>query len=146
MTTAYNAKQVIVTWGPLNLTTGALAEGTFVEVAPTARRASQTALMNEDGVIVLMNNKTGTVTVTLSASADVNDRLTEALQEQLDTERPVARPLLVKDHSGRALDSCPKAVLDGWPTKSYSGDAAPTYVWVFLCPSLKMAANGSNNL
>lgn len=146
MTTVYNSKQVIGTWGTINLTPAALSEGTFAEVAPTARRASQTALLGGDGVIALLGNTTGTVTFTLSAASDVNDKLTALLELQLETGLPVSLPLTIKDHSGRSLDHCPKAVLDGYPTKTYAADAVPVYQWVFLCPNLKIAANGSNNL
>lgn len=145
MTTTYTAQQVIISWGSDNLTPGALSEGTFAEVAPTARRASQTGLMGGDGVIALMSNTTGTVTVTLSAASDVNDRLSEALQQQIDDGTPVARPLQLKDHSGRTVVSSPKAVIDGYPTITYS-ENVPTYAWVFLCPRLSISANGSNNL
>lgn len=146
MAKTYNAKQVIVTWGPFNLTEGALSEGVFVEVNPTARRAMQTGLMGGGAVIGILNNTTGTVTVTLSAAADINNILTDALSLQIQEGVPRSQPLLVKDHSGRAVDSCPDAVLDGFPPKSYAADGTPTYQWVFLCPELKMENRGSNDL
>ena len=126
MTTTYNSRQVIVSWGPYTLTDGALSEGTFAEVAPTARRATQTGLMGGDGVIAVLNSTLGTVTTTPSASAAINDDLTGELQAGIDSESPTVYKLMVKDHSGRSVASCPKAVLDGFPTLTYS-EAVPTY-------------------
>jgi hypothetical protein len=145
MVKTFNSAQILVTWGNLNLTSGALSEGTFLEASPTARRASQTGLMGGGAVVSIMNNTTGTVTVTLATAADVNDALTDALQQQIDTGKPTVGPLLVKDHSGRSVLSCEKALLDGFVPMSYAGDGTPTNQWIFLCPNLKFETRGSND-
>lgn len=145
MVKTYNSKQVIATWGTIQLTDGALSEGTFLELNPTARRASQTGLMGGGAVIAIMSNTTGTITATVSASADINDLLTAQLQNQINTGIPRIGAFLVKDHSGRSLASESHALIDGFPPMTYAGDGTPTYQWVFLCPNLRMEPHGSND-
>jgi|SRR5687767_14594849 hypothetical protein len=145
MSKTYNSKQVTLSWGPYDLTLAALATGEFVNVNPSARRAAMSPLLGGGGVVNMQNDTTGTVTVTLTAAGDVNDQLSEVLQEQLDSGIPEAHSLLVKDHSGRTVVACDKSILDGWPQISYT-ETVPTVQWVFLCPDLKMFVGGSNDL
>lgn len=145
MNKVYSAKQVTLSWGPVNLNDGAPETGTFCEVTPSSPRATQTALLGGGAVINLRSDSTGTIAVTLTATANANDQLTRRLQDQIDNSIPVALPIQVKDNSGRTIHSCAKAVLEGFPTDTYAEEVGAR-TWVFLCPGLAMAPKGGNDL
>jgi hypothetical protein len=145
MNKVYNSSQVTIAWGPLNLNDGAPpAAGTFCEVAHTTERTSMTALLGGGAVINMHTDTTGTVSVTLVATANINDQLSRRLTDHQNGV-PTALALTVKDNSGRTLHTCEKAVLQGWPADTFA-EQAHSRVWVFLCPELVMGSNGGNDL
>lgn len=143
-TKAYNGAEVQCTFGTINLRDGAPEQGTFVEVGRTTATAEMVALIRS-AVIVTRNDRTGIISVTLSAASDVNDQLTAIIAAHEDTGKPTAYPFMLKDNSGRTLHECGKCVLAGYPAESYS-ESVPTRVWTFVAPDLKMSPKGSNDL
>lgn len=145
MSKVYAAHQVTVSWGPLNLNDGAPETGAFCTVTPSSPRTTQTALLGGGGVINLRSDSTGTVSIVVSATANINDQLARRLQSQIDDRVPTALPLMIKDNSGRTLHTCAKAVLENFPEDAFA-EAAGTRTWVLLCPDLVMAPKGGNDL
>lgn len=143
-TKTYNGKEVQCTFGTINLRDGAPESGTFVEVGRSTATAEMVALIG-GAVLVTRNDRTGTISVTLSASSDRNDELSAIVAAHEDTGVPTAYAFMLKDNSGRTLHECGKCVLAGYPADSFS-ESVPTRVWTFLAPQLKMSPGGSNDL
>lgn len=133
----YNAGEVIVTWGELTITRE-LVEGTFVTAARTSARNSQTIGASGDATIVVNNNRSGVVEITVSKASGVNATLSDvAKAQELPGARPAAKPLEIADFGGSTLHKSPKAILEGFPEDEFAQDEG-SRTWRFLCPVLAM--------
>jgi hypothetical protein len=148
----YVAQQILITASPvgwdgptLNLTDGAPATGTFLEVALDAEESTVTPVMAGGGVINMFPSTSGRMTVTLVASAVQNNALSDARRDQKKEGSPRAWALQAKDGQGFTVHSCPFAVIQGAPVDTFS-ETVPSRVWVFLCPQLDMDHRESKNL
>lgn len=146
MAKTYNAKQVIVTWGATELTPGMPESGTTVEVDRTSVAASLTPILGGSAVVNVRNDKTGMIRVSLLASSDANEALTEALLFAEEAGTPAIAPMMVNDvSSGKTKHSTPIAVIEKFPTMTYT-ENVPTLTWTFLCTDLKMEPRGGNDI
>lgn len=146
--TTYNARQVLLTWGSTALTDGAPLTGDFCTVERTAPSAAIVGTLGGGAVAIAGNDRTGTVTVTLYASSVENADLSAALELQESDGRIISYKLLAKDYNGTEEFSSDQAFIAGPPAVAFSADgtSAPTRVWTFLCPGLKMVYGAGNAL
>jgi hypothetical protein len=152
MNKIYSAKKILITATPVGwegpsliLNDGAVAAGTFAEIAMAADESTMTATMENGGVLNLLPGTNGTISVTLVASAVHNNALSDARRYQKKEGSPRAWALQLKDAQGYSLFSCPFAGIQGAPTATYS-ETVPMLTWVFLCLELDMDHRESNNL
>lgn len=146
MTTSYNAQQVIVTWGSQVLTDGVPETGENITVARTTESGSLVSNLGGDAVLLLRNDRTGTLTITLFSHSEANTYLSEALTRQERTGRAVAKPLMVKDYNGNELFTSDTAVVATMPESGFAGDAVPTRSWTLLLPNLQMTHGGGTEV
>jgi hypothetical protein len=143
-TKTYNGKEVNASFGSINLRDGAPEDGEFCTVSRTTATSEMSALVN-GAVLVMRNDRTGSITVTLSAASDVNDELSDVMAAQEAAGVLDARAFSLTDNSGRTKHECGKVVLAGYPADGFSGSIA-TRAWTFWAPDLKMDPRGSNDL
>lgn len=148
----YSSKQVTITvtpkgWsGPtLILNDGAPTSGTFVEIAMAADETTVTPMMEGGGTVNIMPGTNGTITVTLTGSANNNKHLSDARRHTKKTGEPRAWSIFVRDNLGSTRHSCPAAHIQGAPTDTFS-ESIQNRSWVFVCPELDMDHRESNDL
>ena len=135
----YDPKQVAVIIG--TRAASGYAEGSFVKVE---RNNDAFALMvGADGEATRAKSadKSGKITITLLASSDYNDYLSElALADELTGGGIV--PALIKDNSGRSLHTSATCWVMKMPTNDFAKDNG-TREWVIETDELIMFTGGN---
>lgn len=146
MQTSYNGRQVVITWGEITITDSTRAEGEFCTVTRASDTVTLTPLMNGGAVINTVNNRTGTVVVTLDKNGEANSALTAAMKQHEETGVPVGKALMIKDYNGTELHECSFAVLTRPADSAFAGEDGGTRQWTFQCPELLMSPGAGNQL
>ena len=139
----YDPKEVTFSWRGIPLNSG-IVDGTFITVGRTNRNASLNKGADNGSTLVVNNDRSGTVTLTLRGGSDTNDTLTSINNlDEAGIGLKAVGPLEVKDFSGRSLHFDAEAFLEGPPDTEFSNEESDTS-WTFMCPDLKMNVGGSN--
>lgn len=140
-TLQYDARDVIVTWGEIELE-GA-APGTFVVIKYDAEAVKKTRGAQNFVVAVVTGDDGGSVTWTASQASPVNDRLSAvaAIQRRKGVGLQ-KKPLMVKHTNGTTLAIAPEAWIKKVPDAGF-GDDHETREWEFDCAHLDAFIGGS---
>jgi hypothetical protein len=138
----YSPDRVTITWKG-NLITG-FAEGTFVEVERD--EDAFTKYVGSDGAVTRTRNlnRSGKITVTLMATAAINDQLwADAIfDESFGNEEG---PIEIADLSGAMYCSATYAWVMKMPKVERAKESG-TVVWVFDCAELAINPSGNATL
>jgi hypothetical protein len=139
----YEPIQVVASWatvfGSIDVVDGAV-EGEFLGVAMDNKRWSIEGDRAGNATRVKNNRRTGTVTITLSASSPTNAVLSALAQVDDGTENVVGL-LLIKDLSGTTLIEADGAFIEDIPDLGFGSDRG-SRVWVFRCASVTKYVGG----
>lgn len=135
----YDPKQVAVVVG--TRAASGYAEGSFVKVERNDDAFALLVGADGEATRAKSANKSGKITLTLLASSDYNDYLSElALSDELTGGGIV--PLLVKDNSGRSLYSSATCWVMKVPGADFAKEGG-SREWVFETDELIMFAGGN---
>lgn len=137
----WDAKAVVVIWDEMPLSSG-IAPDTFIEAARTTRNSTLTVGADGQGTMNIINDHSGTVSITLRYAADANNTLADAVLADEVGEKRVG-VLTVEDFNGNTLLRAAEAFLDGPPDESYATEEG-TRTWTFQALKLTMNTRGSN--
>ena len=143
----YDPGKVVVTWNGLTLSDG-VATGTFITHAQTT--ANSTLSMNGDGggTRVKSRDLSGSITLTLAQTSDVNQKLTELYESENLQSDPanVVSDLTVEDFSSDGSELvAEKAHIAAVANFERSTDGLTTQ-WIFESPCVRPRNNGGNSL
>jgi hypothetical protein len=139
----YDPKEVTLTWGDLSLNEG-IVDGSFIVVERAERNSELNMGADGDGTAVIMNDRSGTVTLTLRAGSNTNSKLQAVLEtDEADSANKKFDQLTVKDFTGESEAGCDEAFLDGPPTMEFATEEGER-VWTFQCHRLDMKPKASN--
>jgi hypothetical protein len=122
---------------PIDLNAAAPTTGTFLTVSETSDNASVEGFLKGSGVMNIMSDTTGTITVTIMGGGDANEDLSFSRREQKRTGTPRVYSIMIKDANGTTVHSAPNAIIAGSPPDEFSETKAPRQ-WTFLCADLDM--------
>lgn len=140
-TLSYDARDVVITWGELELE-GA-APGTFVTVTYNEDAVTLTAGAQGFMVATINANDSGAMTWTASQAAPVNDRLSAyaALQRTRGVGL-IKKPLFLKHRNGTSIAVGPEAWIMKEPEAPFA-DEHQNREWSFTIPHLTLHIGGS---
>ena len=140
-TKAYNSDQLQLVIGAFAFNTGRAADE-FVSVSYNSD--FHTIQVGSDGEVTRsrVNDRSATITITLTQSSDGNDVLTGIWATDLNTPGGTPVPFLLRDSLGRTLLTAEQCWLKTAPSASY-GSEAGTREWVFETGNL-IAFYGGN--
>lgn len=143
MVDTYDPKKVVAIFGNQVLNNG-ITEGTFLTVARTTQTRSYRVGADGTGTIVVSNDKSATLTLTLRAGSATNDVLRD-MQQLEDGDNPIYQvgTLTVQDFSGRSLISEENAFITGPPASVEYSDTEPSRVWTIMLPHPTIEVRGS---
>ena len=136
----YDPKGVTISWNGINLNEG-IAAGTFILASRTSRNWAIVIGGDGEATRVRLNDKSGTVTVTLRQGSASN----LALQAILDGDQLLGSALgglLANDTQGLSLIVATSAFIEGEPDWERS-DGEGNVEWVFLAPKMKLTHAGN---
>ena len=137
--TNYHTDQVVVTWNGINIT--GYAADTFVEVERDEEGFTSYVGSLGDVCRTKNMNRMGKITVTLMASASVNDLLAAAAQDDEESGLDYG-PIQVKDLNGTMRADGAEAWIEKRP-KIERAKEAGTIQWVFVVAKLNMFEGGN---
>ena len=132
MAKTYNPAQVAVVFNGHEVS--GYADGSFVTVARDEDGWGLSVGSSGEGVRSKMNNKSGTITVTLIQSSESNTFLS-GFAELDELSGGGQGPLLVKDNSGSSLHVCESAWIQKVADAEYAREAG-SREWVFRTDNL----------
>ena len=131
--------------GPaIDLNASAPTTGTFLSVSETSDNASVEGFLKGSGVMNIMSDTTGTITVTIMGGGDANEFLSASRREQKKTGTPRVYSILIQDANGTTVHSASNAIIAGSPPDEFSETKAPRQ-WTFICADLDMDHGGSTD-
>ncbi len=137
--------KVVASWttplGVINILDGRI-DGDYMTVASDNKRWTRDHDGNGNATRTKNNNRGGTVSITLSASSPLNDRLSQAVQAD-DLSDNVVGVLVIKDLSGTTLIEADGAFLEDAPDPTF-GNNRGQRVWVWQCASQRRFVGGHN--
>ena len=139
MTKTYNPAQVVVIFNGHEIS--GYADGSFVTVARDEDAFSLVVGSSGEGVRSKMNNKSGTITVTLLQSSGSNAFLS-GFAELDELSAGGQGPLLIKDNSGDSLHVCESAWIQKLPDSEYAREAG-SREWTFRTDNLVSHVGGN---
>ncbi len=140
-TKQYDARDVIITWGEIELE--GPAPGTFVTIAYDEDAVVKTTGAQGFVVATVKANDGGSVTWTASQASPVNDRLSAiaALQRRKGVGL-IKKPIFVKHVNGTTLAMGPEAWIKKVPDAAF-GDEHESREWMFDIAHLEAFIGGS---
>lgn len=139
----YDPKEVTITWRGIPLNSG-IVDGTFITVVRTSRNSALNIGSDGGGTMVINNDRSGTIGLTLRSGSDTNDTLSDVVNiDESGTGLKAVGELEVRDFSGRTLHFAEEAFLDGPPDDEFANDESEI-PWAFQCHDLKMNSRGNN--
>ncbi len=140
-TKIYDPDQIVFTFAGIPVS--GYADGTFISAAPTGE--SFTVKQGADGEVTRTktNIKTWRVTLTLEATSDSNDVLSQLAN--LDLEEPNGAgvaPLGIADLSGRTIFGAPEAWIVQHPTIEFAKEGGQRE-WIFDCVDPQVLVGGA---
>lgn len=139
----YDPKKVVITWGNLLLNSG-IIDGSFVTVSRTSRNSSLNVGADGRGTMVINNDKSAAITVSLRGGSDVNDSLSDiVLNDETDNDEKLVAPLTIRDFTGRTLLTSDEVFLDGPPDVEYATDESEN-TWTLMGLQVIMDVRGNN--
>lgn len=138
MLRTYDPRNVLASLGEVSLT--GFADGTYIVVERTSEAFTKIVGAGGDVVRTRNRDRSGTVTVTLLASAPENDLLAGIAAEDELTGTGV-RAMLVKELNGTTLASAQNAWIRKVPTVEYAKEHG-TREWVIDVENLDLFVGG----
>ena len=129
----YNPKEVVFIFDGIPLESG-IIDGSFISLNRNSRNASLNVGADSGGTMVVINDRSVTVTLSLRKGSVTNDKLMDiiATEEAIDGQKRVG-PLTIEDFSGRSLSFGQEAFLDGPPDDEFATDEGEvTWTWMVL--------------
>lgn len=134
----YNPLQVVGSWttatGSVDILDGRI-DGSFLQTTSDNKRWARENDQHGNATRVKMNNRGGTITVTLSASSPTNSQLSARVEADDATEAVVGF-LLLKDLNGNTVVEADGAFLEDIPDPSFGSDRG-SRAWVFQCAAVR---------
>lgn len=140
MITNYDPSRVAISWMGINIT--GFADGTFVEAERDEDGFSK--YIGADGKVCRTRslNRSGSITVTLMASSEVNDLLEVLATIDENVGLGGVGPLMIRDLNGNTKCRATEAWVKKKPKVERAKEAG-TVVWVFDCAVLETTAGGN---
>lgn len=139
----YDPKEVTITWRGISLNSG-IVDGTFITISRTSRNSSMNTGTDGGSTMVINNDRTGVVALTLRAGSDTNDVLSDIVNlDEAGIGIKAVGPLEIRDFSGKSLHFDDEAFLDGPPDSEFANEESDN-PWTFMCSNLRMNVRGSN--
>lgn len=139
----YDPKRVSITFRGRSLKSGIVA-GTFIELTRSQRNSALNMGGDGGATVVIINDRSTAVSLTLRQGSDTNDILNEYVQEdESDNGTKVIGTLQIKDITGRSLHIDEEAFLDGPPDHGFGVEEGDR-TWTFQCPNMRIQVQGNN--
>ena len=129
----YNPKEVVFIFDGIALESG-IIDGSFITISRVSRSASLSTGADSGGTLVVINDRSATVTLSLRKGSSTNDKLMDIIATSEATDgQPRVGPVTIEDFSGRSLSFGAEGFLDGPPDDEFSTDEGEvTWTWMVL--------------
>jgi hypothetical protein len=134
----YSADDVLADFGGFQL--HGFEKGTFVNVKPNADVATLKKGSDGEGMLVVSNDSSATIEITLLQDSAANDYLS-AQAAALKARAGGILPFMLKDLTGRTLHTAERCWVKTMPSTEYS-DEGNSRVWVLETDQMQFLVGG----